>query len=71
MVSCGGWDAGFEGSIASGPTGRIGRNTVGRIFIILICLVFLAGIALVGYAYSGFLQPDLQSVTVPVTLDVD
>lgn len=55
----------------SDPAGGIGQTMMGRIFIILICLVFLAGIGLVGYAYSGFVQPDLQSVTVPVTLDVD
>ncbi len=44
---------------------------MGRILIILICLALLAGIGLVGYAYSGFLQPDPRSVTVPVALDVD
>jgi hypothetical protein len=44
---------------------------MGRILIILICLALLGGIALLGYAYSGFLQPDLRSVTVPVTLDAN
>lgn len=45
--------------------------SMGRIIITLICLVFLGFVALVGYAYSGFLQPDVRTVTEPVALDLD
>lgn len=44
---------------------------MGRIIIILILLGLLGFVGLIGYAYSGFLQPDIQTVTQPVTLDVD
>lgn len=44
---------------------------MGRIIILLFFLVLLGGLGLVGYAYSGFLQPDVRSVTEPVVLDVD
>lgn len=44
---------------------------MGRILIILIFLVILGFIGLLGYAYSGLLQPDVQTVTQPVVLDVD
>lgn len=44
---------------------------MGRIIIILILLVILGFIGLVGYSYSGFLQPDVRTVTQPVDLDVN
>ena len=44
---------------------------MGRILIILIVLAVLGFVALLGYSYSGLLQPDVQSVTQPVDLDAD
>ena len=44
---------------------------MGRILIALIVIAFLGFLGLLGYAYSGFLQPDIQSVTEPVALDVE
>lgn len=44
---------------------------MGRLIITLILLALLGGLALIGYAYSGFLQPEVETVTQPVTLDVD
>ncbi|MEX3015140.1 hypothetical protein [Gymnodinialimonas hymeniacidonis] len=58
--------------------GREGAGTqrgqgavMGRILIVLIVLAILGFLGLVGYAYSGFLRPDVQTVTQPVVLDVD
>ncbi|MEJ6394695.1 hypothetical protein V8J82_15620 [Gymnodinialimonas sp. 2305UL16-5] len=48
------------------------RDTgMGRILIILVFLAFLGFVALLGYAYSGFLQPEVQNVTQPIDLDLD
>lgn len=44
---------------------------MGRIIVLVLVLLILSAVALVGYAYSGFLQPDVQTVTQPVDLDVD
>lgn len=44
---------------------------MGRILILLIFIVVIGFLGLLGYAYSGFMQPDVQNVTQPVTLDVD
>ena len=44
---------------------------MGRIIVLVLILLVLGAVALVGYAYSGFLQPDVQTVTQPVDLDVD
>ncbi len=44
---------------------------IGRLFKILIVLVVLGGIGLVGYSYSGLMQPDTREITRPVVLDVD
>jgi spore coat protein CotH len=44
---------------------------MGRIIILVLVLLLLGAVALVGYAYSGLMQPDLQTVTQPVDLDVD
>ena len=58
--------------------GREGAGTqrgqgavMGRILIILILLALIGFLGLVGYAYSGFLQPDVQTVTQPVNLNAD
>ncbi|WP_166486126.1 hypothetical protein [Jannaschia sp. CCS1] len=50
--------------------GQVGA-TMGRIIVLVLILLVLGAVALVGYAYSGFLQPDVQTVTQPVDLDVD
>lgn len=42
---------------------------MGRLFRLLILLVVLAIAALIGYAYSGFLEPQTREITQPVTLD--
>ncbi len=44
---------------------------MGRIIIILLVLLVLGVLGLFGYGYSGFLQPDVRTVTEPVALDVD
>lgn len=44
---------------------------MGRIILLVLFLLLLGVVALVGYAYSGFLQPDVQTVTQPIVLDVD
>ncbi|WP_283095193.1 hypothetical protein [Gymnodinialimonas ceratoperidinii] len=44
---------------------------MGRIIILVLVLLLLGAVALVGYAYSGLMQPDVQTVTQPVDLDVD
>ncbi|WP_224815056.1 hypothetical protein [Hasllibacter sp. MH4015] len=48
-----------------------GVHSMGRIIILLFGLVFIGFLALVGYAYSGLMQPEVRSVTQPVTLDAD
>ncbi|UWQ97631.1 hypothetical protein K3728_10340 [Rhodobacteraceae bacterium M385] len=50
---------------------RAGGPDMGRIIILILVLLLLSAIALVGYAYSGLMQPDVQTVTQPVELDVD
>ncbi|MEN0079537.1 MAG: hypothetical protein AAF753_10535 [Pseudomonadota bacterium] len=42
---------------------------MGRLFRLLLLLVVLAGLALIGYAYSGFMQPETQQITEPVDLN--
>lgn len=42
-----------------------------RLLKVLLVLVVLAGIAVVGYAYFGDLDPDRTEVRQPVTLDGD
>lgn len=44
---------------------------MGRVILLVLFLLLAGGMALVGYAYSGFLQPDVRTVTQPVDLDVD
>lgn len=44
---------------------------MGRILIFLIFLALIGLLGLVGYGYSGFLRPNVQTVTEPVVLDVD
>ncbi|GAA5081334.1 hypothetical protein N0B44_27985 [Roseibacterium beibuensis] len=44
---------------------------MGRLIRLILILILLGVIALVGYAYSGYLQPEQRSVTQPVDLDVD
>ncbi len=44
---------------------------LGRIFRLFIFLALLALIGLVGYSYSGLLQPQTREITRPVELDVD
>lgn len=44
---------------------------MGRIILLVLFLLLISVVALVGYAYSGFMQPDVQTVTQPVDLDVD
>lgn len=44
---------------------------MGRIILLVLVLLILGAVALVGYAYSGFLQPEVRTVTQPVDLDVD
>lgn len=46
-------------------------EAMGRIILLVLFLLLLGAVALVGYAYSGFMQPDVQTVTQPVDLDVD
>lgn len=41
---------------------------MGRALRFLLILIVLAGIALVGYSYSGLMAPDRETVTVPVDL---
>ena len=44
---------------------------IGRILIFLIVVGLLGLVGLVGYAYSGLLAPQTETVTVPVTLNSD
>lgn len=44
---------------------------MGRLILMLLLLAGLAAIGLVGYSYSGFLQPDRETVTLPVDLGGD
>jgi hypothetical protein len=44
---------------------------MGRVIRFLLILIVLAGLGLVGYSYSGFMQPERQSVTEPVDLGRD
>ncbi|MEL6532464.1 MAG: hypothetical protein AAFN09_03395 [Pseudomonadota bacterium] len=41
---------------------------LGRLIRLLLILVVLAGAALIGYAYSGLMQPDTREITAPVDL---
>jgi hypothetical protein len=44
---------------------------MGRVIRFLLILIVLAGLGLVGYSYSGFMQPERESVTEPVDLGRD
>jgi hypothetical protein len=44
---------------------------MGRLIRYLLILIVLAAIGLVGWSYSGFLQPDREVVTQPVDLGGD
>ncbi len=44
---------------------------MGRIVVFLFLLILLGALGLVGYSYSGYLVPEQQTITEPVTLDVD
>jgi hypothetical protein len=44
---------------------------MGRVIRFLLILIILAGLGLVGYSYSGFMQPERESVTEPVDLGRD
>lgn len=50
---------------------RKGSAVLGRIFKLLLVLGCLGGVALVGYAYLADLEPEQQTVTLPVTLNAD
>lgn len=43
----------------------------GRIIKLIFFLAVLGLIGLVGYAYSGLMQPDTREITRPVQLNVD
>lgn len=44
---------------------------MGRIILLVLAILIIGAVALVGYAYSGFMQPEVQTVTQPVDLNVD
>jgi cell division protein FtsL len=44
---------------------------MGRVIGFLLILIVLAAIGLVAFSYSGFMQPDRQTVTEPVDLGLD
>jgi len=44
---------------------------IGRIIKLLFVLALFGLIGLIGYAYSGLMQPDTREITRPVELDVD
>ena len=44
---------------------------MGRIIRLLILLAALGVLGLIGYSYSGYLQPETREITQPVQLDVD
>lgn len=44
---------------------------IGRIIKLLFFLACLGLIGLLGYAYSGLMQPQTREITQPVDLDVD
>ncbi|MDG4648402.1 hypothetical protein P6F26_08090 [Roseibacterium sp. SDUM158017] len=44
---------------------------MGRLIRFLLILILLAAIGIVAFSYSGFMQPDRQSVTEPVDLGGD
>ncbi|MEM9754441.1 MAG: hypothetical protein AAF914_00525 [Pseudomonadota bacterium] len=44
---------------------------MGRLFRLFLVLAVLAALALIGYAYSGWMTPEMREVTEPVTLDLD
>lgn len=50
--------------------GQVG-TVMGRIILLVLFLLIVGALALVGYAYSGFMQPDVRTVTQPVDLNVD
>lgn len=43
----------------------------GRLIRLLLILAVLAGAALIGYAYSGWMQPETRTITQPVDLGGD
>lgn len=44
---------------------------IGRIIKLFLFLALLGVIGLLGYAYSGLMQPQTRDITRPVDLDVD
>lgn len=44
---------------------------MGRLIALLLILIVLGALGLVGYSYSGLMQPDRQTVTEPVDLGRD
>lgn len=44
---------------------------MGRLLKLLLVLIVLGFVGLVGFAYLADLTPDRQTITQPVTLDVD
>lgn len=44
---------------------------MGRIILLVLFLLLVGSVGLIGYAYSGFMQPDVRTVTQPVELDVE
>ncbi len=44
---------------------------MGRVIRFLLILIVLAGIGLIGFSYSGLMQPERQTVTEPVDLGLD
>lgn len=44
---------------------------MGRIILLVLVLALLGAVALVGYAYSGLVQPEVRTVTQPIELNVE
>ena len=44
---------------------------MGRVIRFILIVIVLAAIGLVGYSYSGLMQPERQTVTEPVDLGRD
>jgi hypothetical protein len=60
-----------HGGAATARTPRKRTENMGRLIRILLIVIVLAAIGLVGYSYSGFMQPERQTVTQPVDLGGD
>lgn len=48
-----------------------GPRHMGRLIVILLILIVLGALGLVGYSYSGLMQPEVERVTEPVDLGRD